>query len=51
MTGEPPRAADEGGEAPCFMDRVCPRCGAFMTGLRCAACGYEAGDEPPETRP
>jgi hypothetical protein len=34
--------ADEGGNAACWLDRVCPECGAFVEGPACWRCGRAA---------
>ncbi|MCC6831082.1 MAG: hypothetical protein IT200_07020 [Thermoleophilia bacterium] len=47
MDRDEPIGGDEGGEPPCFMERVCMRCGAYTATLRCPVCGHEAGDEVP----
>ena len=34
--------AEEGGDAACWLDRVCPDCGAFVEGASCWRCGRSA---------
>nr|WP_308213860.1 hypothetical protein [Rhodococcus sp. FXJ9.536] len=57
MTGEakPGDLADEdlGGESACWLDRVCPDCGVFLTDRtapHCPRCGTATAHETPATQ-
>lgn len=49
---EPGSGSDAGGDAACWLDRVCPACGGLDQGeptARCTRCGYDLlGEDAPE---